>query len=108
MGDETTTGDIIRTLLLGAPTNPGLVLPGRFGGHVGFDADDGLDTRVHGGPPHLVGTVHIAMVRDGHCRLALRLDLGDQVGDLRGPVQGGVMGVGVQVNEVRLGRGHTF
>ena len=80
--------------------------PGDVGREVGLDADDRLDPGGLGLLVELVGPEHVAVVGHRHRRLAqLGGPLG-QLGQARGAVEHGVLGVHVQVDEGVLAARH--
>ena len=114
VGVTTATGDVlaaldVRITAVTAPTPPELLLAGVAGGgcHIGLDANDGLDEGVLvavvllGDLEELIGTEHVAMVGHRHSRHALTCHLGKQSLIARRTVQHGILGVSVQVHEVR-------
>jgi len=88
VGDEAAAGDIVRTLLVGSPVDPALVLAGSLRGHVGLNADDRLDVSIYSRAPKLISPVHVAVVGNGYGRLPQPSHLGNQVRNPAGPVQG--------------------
>ena len=85
--------------------NPGE--PGRRG-HVGLDPDDRLDGMVLRRVPELVRPEHVAVVGHRHRTHALTSRLGHQRPHLRGTVEHRVLGVYVEVDEVRAHRSSSL
>ncbi len=75
--------------------------------HVGLEPDDRLDTGLLGGRVELVGPEEVPVVRDPDRRLAEPCRFLDHSGDLGRPVEHGVLGVVVEVDE-SVALGHAF
>ena len=71
------------------------------GGDIRFDADDRVDSRAGEDLMKLLDAAHIAVVGDGHGRHVVFLGELDQPLDGAGAVEQTVMGVEVQVYEIR-------
>ena len=68
-------------------------------GHVGLGADDRLDALLGAFLVEVDDPVHVAVVGDAERWLTVRLRLGHQFAETRGPVQHRKLGVNVQVGE---------
>jgi len=77
----------------------GLVEPA-LRGHVELAADDGLDPRLVGLLVEVDGTVHVAVVGDGHGGHPEFLGLFEEVAEADGAVQEAVLGVEVEMDEI--------
>src|SRR5215472_13450838 len=71
-------------------------------GKVNFAADDGLDVTLAGFIEEIRSSEKIAVVRDEHGGHLLARCLIQQLGSFAGPVEQAVIGVNVQMNELRL------
>ena len=100
VGDETAAGDVVASLVLGAPMHARLVLTRGLRRHIRLDADDRLDAVGHAVRVHLVCAVHVAVVGDRHGRHA---ELGRVLGEIRDlgrPVEQRIVRVVMQMHEV--------
>ncbi len=72
------------------------------GGHVDLAPEDGLDAPVPAGVVEVHRPEHVAVVGDGHGLHAEALGLGHELADVAGTVEEAVLGVEMEVDEVRL------
>ena len=100
VGDKTTTGDVVAALGFSAPMHAGFVLTCGFRGHIGFDADDGLDAIGHAVGVHLVGAMHVAMVGDADRRHAKFGRTLGQIRNLRRTIEQRIVRVVMQLHKV--------
>ena len=105
VGERTTTGHVVVPALV--PLHARAVEPAGARREIGLDADDRLDAASRGLLVEVVGTEHVAVVGDRQSRHLLRDRLVKQLADPRGAVQHRVLGVVVQVHELRPGHSPT-
>ena len=69
--------------------------------HVGFTSDDRFDAGVLGLSVELDGSEHVAVIGHGHGRLSERFDLLDERIDLIRAVEKTVLGMEMEMDELR-------
>ena len=85
---------------VGVPAHSGRVLACGFRRDIGFDADDWLDARIDCGAPHLIGAMHVAMIRDADGLHVQFLGAFDQIRYLRSAVEQRIVRMVMQLHEV--------
>ena len=92
---------------VGVPAHSGRDLACGFRRDIGFDADDWLDARIDCGAPHLIGAMHVAMIRDADGRHVQFLGAFDQIRYLRSAVEQRIVRMVMQLHEV-YGSSHAL